>query len=331
MAVLDQKFYSLLGVSANADSSQLKKAYRRLAMKFHPDKNKGSENAEEKFKEISQAYHVLSDKKLRKVYDKYGEQGLKRGIKDGKKFRSFKFETQLYPGFNANQLFSEFYFENFDTLFSKTDSFAFNPPFQNEFQFTSPTVQSRKRKRATPAPKFRRLSATLEELFTGTKKVVEIKRQRIINGSHIIYENKSFEISIKPGMKEGTSFTFQGEGDENIEHEFQDVVFKLEEQPHNIFTRQGDDLLIKVNITLRQSLEGSFVHVPTINGEHIRIFTGKLLDSDASKILPGLGMFNPEKSKRGDMIVKFKVKFPKAENPDRQKIIEVLNTVDLTL
>lgn len=330
---MNRKFYSLLGVSPNADSTQLKKAYRRLAMKFHPDKNKGSEFAEEKFKEISQAYKVLSDKKLRKVYDKYGEQGLKTGMKDIKKSQSFSFETQHYPGVIPAELFSNFYFENFDTLFSKTD---FTSPYQNAFQFSSkysqdiPTVRSRKRKRAAPAPDVRRISATLEELLIGTKKVVEIKRQRIVNGSHIVYENKSFEIPIKPGMKEGTSFTFIGEGDENVDHETQDVVFQLEEEPHSTFTRQGDDLVVKVDITLRQSLEGSFVHVPTINGEPIRIFTGKLSDSDGSKILPGLGMFNPEKCKRGDMIVKFKVQFPQVENPDRHKIIQVLNTVDLT-
>ncbi|CAH9082138.1 unnamed protein product [Cuscuta europaea] len=179
---------------------------------------------------------------------------------------------------------------------------------------TPPIIFSQSIARRKPPPVEKKLECTLEELCHGRVKVVKITREVISNTGLIVEEEEYVTIVVKPGWKKGTKITFEGKGDEKPGMLPADITFVIEEKRHPIFKREGDDLVLGVEIPLVQALTGCTITVPLLGGENMTL---NLDDEDViypgyEKTIPGHGMPKPKSldGDRGDLRLKFLVEFP---------------------
>ncbi|XP_001352723.2 dnaJ protein homolog 1 [Drosophila persimilis] len=333
-------FYKILGIDKKANDDEIKKAYRKLALKYHPDKNK-SPQAEERFKEIAEAYEVLSDKKKRDIFDQYGEEGLKGGMPgpDGKSQPDGGFQYQFHGDpratfaqfFGASDPFGAF-FGGGDNMFggvggvpcSNTsevflnmgadDMFGGFNPNAGAFRSQSFNAQapSRKRQQQQDPPIEHDLYVTLEEVDRGCTKKMKISRMSITQTGNARKEEKVLSITVKPGWKAGTKITFPKEGDQAPNKVPADIIFIIRDKPHGQFKREGSDLRYTAQVSLKQALCGSAVSVPTLQGDRIPVNSAnEIIKPTTTRRINGRGLpFPKEPSRRGDLIVAFDIKFP---------------------
>jgi len=341
--VKETKFYDLLGVQPGADDNSLKKAYRKLAMKYHPDKNP---DAGEKFKEISMAYEVLSNPEKRKLYDQAGEQGIKEGGQGG-------------GGFHSNPM------DIFDMFFGGGDPFG-RGRGQRGPRRTKNLVHQ--------------LSVSLEDMYNGTVRKLALQKNVICdacdgvggkagaiqkcpncrgtgmqvriqqlgpgmmqqiqsmcgechgegervdpklrckkcNGKKVNRERKILEVSVDKGMEDGQKITFSGEGDQEPGLEPGDIIIVLDEKAHGTFKRNGSDLILKMDISLTEALTGLKKTIKTLDDRTLVIQTvrGEVIKTGDLKQIYSEGMptyRNP--FEKGRMIIQFNVVFPPQLDP----------------
>nr|AEE92843.1 Potato virus X SL1 RNA interacting protein 2 [Nicotiana benthamiana] len=321
-------YYKVLGVDKNATDDDLKKAYRKLAMKWHPDKNPNNKKAAEaKFKQISEAYDVLSDSQKRAVYDQYGEDGLKGGVpppgaggpgggspffSTGEGPQSFRFNTR-----SADDIFAEFF--GFSSPFGGAGGRG--PRFGGTFgddMFASfgeggggggaSTYQSAPRKEA---PIQQNLPCNHEDLYKGTTKKMKISRDVADASGKRMQVVEILTINIKPGWKKGTKITFQEKGNEQPGVIPADLVFIIDEKPHRIFSRDGNDLIVPQKISLVEALTGCTVQLTTLDGRNLTIPVNNVIQPNYEHVVPGEGMPLPkDPTKKGNLRIKFDIKFP---------------------
>lgn len=321
-------YYKILQVDKSAKDEDLKKAYRKLAMKWHPDKNPNNKKeAEAKFKQISEAYEVLSDPQKRAIYDQYGEEGLKgqvpppdAGGPGGAAFfhsgdgpNVFRFNPR-----NADDIFSEFF--GFSSPFSgmgggggmngggtRFSSSVFGDEFFSSFG-DGRTMNSIHRK--APAIE-QNLPCSLEELYKGTTKKMKISREIADASGKTLPVQEILTIDIKPGWKKGTKITFPEKGNEQPNLIASDLVFIIDEKPHSVFKRDGNDLVVTQKISLAEALTGYTVHLTTLDGRKLTIPINNVIHPDYEEVVPREGMPIPkEPSRRGNLRIKFNIKFP---------------------
>lgn len=253
-----ERYYTILDVSKSATADEIKKAYRALALKWHPDRNPDQkEVADQKFKEINEAYEVLSDPEKRQIYDKFGEDGLKGdgGFPGG--FQQFAFDPSML----------------FGNLFGGSPFGGMGKP-------------------AAIYP----VQCTLEQLYMGASVQAEV------NG-------KKYDVEIKPGYRNGVKIRYPDEVDTS--HGKIDLLFVIEEQPHSVFRRKDQDLIYVVDIKLRQALVGCVITIATLDGRTIRHPIRNVINPSTVEKIPNEGMPNPnDPSKKGDLILLFKIQFP---------------------
>lgn len=342
---MGKDFYKILGIQKGANDDEIKKAYRKLALKYHPDKNKAA-GAEERFKEIAEAYEVLSDKKKRDIYDQYGEDGLHGGAPGAggpEGGQSFSYEFHGDPRATFAQFFGSS--NPFDIFFSSSgdpsrmfesnmfggmdddggDSYShINGMFGNQgrgggpggaFRSQSFNVhnQSPNRKRGQQDPPIEHdLYVTLEDIDKGCTKKMKISRMVMQPDGQARKEEKVLNITVKPGWKAGTKITFQREGDVMPGKIPADIVFIIRDKPHPTFKREASDIRYTARITLKQALCGVTVRVPTLSGEQITLnTTNEVIKPNTVKRIQGKGLpFPKEPSRRGDLLVAFEIQFP---------------------
>jgi len=319
-------YYAILGIARDANQDAIKKAYRKQALKWHPDKNADNQaEAEQKFKEVAEAYDVLSDEQKKAVYDKYGEDGLKGGPSGpGPEFNG-DFSGGPGPGMGGfsyrysgdpHELFSRF----FKDSFQRSTSFG-ESPFDGMFRgfgdfggpsggpsggmFGVPTGAGAKKR-----PAMFDLNCSLEELYGGSTKRMKVQRRSTTMKRP---SEKVLEVEVKPGWKAGTKLTFSGEGDElgNSGHA-QDVVFVIREKKHAHFSCEGSNLLFHTQIPLVDALTGFKVDVPTLDNRMLRVNVRDVVNPNYAKIVKNEGMphsKNPDV--KGDLVITFDIKFPK--------------------
>ncbi|TDG47149.1 hypothetical protein AWZ03_006414 [Drosophila navojoa] len=351
---MGKDFYKILGIDKKATDDDIKKAYRKLALKYHPDKNK-SPQAEERFKEIAEAYEVLSDKKKRDIFDQYGEDGLKGGPpgqEGGGPSGAYTYQFHGDPRATFAQFFgsqnifgtadpfgpffgggsgdgTEQVFMNIggDEMFGGGGFGGGNPMGAFRSQSFNAQAPSRKRQQQDP-PIEHDLYVTLEEVDKGCTKKMKISRMSMATGT-ARKEEKVLSINVKPGWKAGTKITFPREGDQAPQKVPADIIFIIRDKPHSQFKREGSDLRYVAPVTLKQALCGTTVSVPTLQGDSVRIpinTQGEVIKPTTVKRISGRGLPYPkEPSRRGDLIVSFDIKFPDTVSPSlRNKLAELL-------
>lgn len=331
---MGKDYYSILGVAKTASDEELKKAYRKLALKYHPDKNK-SPAAEEKFKEIAEAYEVLSDKKKRDIYDQYGEEGLKGGVPGGGGSEGQGF-TYTFHGdpratfaqfFGSSDPFAAFFggssggpamFEadmgGDDDIFAQFTGGRAGFPggaFRSQSFNIGGPPQGRKAKSQDPPIEYD-LYVSLEDVDKGCTKKMKISRLVAQPDGSSRKEDKILSINVKPGWKAGTKVTFPRESDQIPGKIPADVVFIIRDKPHDKFKREGSDIKYTAKISLKQALCGTTFMVPTLQGQTITMnTTGEIVKPTTVKRLQGRGLpFPKEPSRRGDLLINFDIKFP---------------------
>ncbi|XP_006098788.2 dnaJ homolog subfamily B member 5 isoform X2 [Myotis lucifugus] len=345
VAVMGKDYYKILGIPSGANEDEIKKAYRKMALKYHPDKNK-EPNAEEKFKEIAEAYDVLSDPKKRGLYDQYGEEGLKTGGgSSGGSSGSFHYTFHGDP----HATFASFFGGSnpFDIFFASTRSTrpfsGFDPddmdvdddedPFGafGRFGFNGLSRGPRRapeplypRRKVQDPPVVHELRVSLEEIYHGSTKRMKITRRRLNpDGRTVRTEDKILHIVIKRGWKEGTKITFPKEGDATPDNIPADIVFVLKDKPHAHFRRDGTNVLYSALISLKEALCGCTVNIPTIDGRVIALPCNDVIKPGTVKRLRGEGLPFPKvPTQRGDLIVEFKVRFPDRLTPQTRQILK---------
>ena len=169
------------------------------------------------------------------------------------------------------------------------------------------------------------LRVTLEELFYGCTKKMKISRQVVNPDGTTTRQDKVVAIDIKPGWKAGTKVTFAKEGDQAIGRTPADVVFVVEEKPHSLFTRDGNDLKYTHSLSLRDALCGGRVEVPDIEGSMVTLPLTEVVDPHSEKRIPAHGMpISKKPGTRGDLVVNFDVKFPRHLSQENKNTISTL-------
>lgn len=325
---MGKDYYDILGVARGATDDEIKKAYRKLALKWHPDRNPNNrQDAEEKFKRIAEAYEVLSDPKKREVFDRFGEEGVKNGFAAdgtptgaGPHGHAFHFTPT-----NAEEVFKQFFggadpfvglFGGSSSGFSPNMRFGGFPDFMDDDDAFMGRGPRGRRKKGEPV--VNPIKCTLEELYTGTTKKMKISRSLLDQSGSRMPVSEILEINIRPGWKQGTKITFEEKGDEQPGVVPGDIVFVLEERPHNVFSRRGDDLIYKHKVSLADALCGTTVEFQHLNGTVKKVPLSDPVAPDRKKLLRGEGMPNSKTGRKGDLIIEFDVEFPRTLN-SRQK------------
>lgn len=319
-------YYKLLDVPKSASDDDLKKAYRKLAMKWHPDKNPNNKKeAEAKFKQISEAYEVLSDPQKRAIFDQYGEEGLKgqvppptaggAGFTSGDGPSVFRFNPR-----NAEDIFAEFFGGSSPFSMGGMGGRGGRNPFSDNMfggfggtesmfrSFNDPGPAAGPRK---AAPIENKLPCTLEELYTGSTRKMKISRNITDTSGKTLTVEEILTIEVKPGWKKGTKITFPEKGHEQPNVVPADMVFVIDERPHSVFKRDGNDLIFTHKVPLAEALTGTTVTLTSLDGRTLTIPINEIITPSYEKVVPKEGMpIAKEPGKKGNLRIKFDVKFP---------------------
>ena len=324
---MGQDYYELLGVSKNASSDEIKKQYKKMAMKYHPDRNKeNKEEAAAKFQEISNAYNVLTDPQKKNIYDQCGEEGLKQGG----------------PGVDPFSMFQEMFGEGGMGNMGGFGGF----PFGNMGQ------------QARENHEVKKLNVTLEDLYNGkvfkfninhsvlkknsgqsvktcpacNGKGVQIKIHRmgpivqqiqsecsecggtgkIMDSNCLEKVTKKISVPVEKGMCNGEQIVIRELGNFNI-HTMQNdnLIFIINEQEHNIFKRVENDLIVGLDINLIDSLIGFKFEFTHLDGSKFLIESDTIIKQDSIKVIKNKGMpYNSQAQVFGDLIFKFNIIYP---------------------
>ena len=347
-------FYEILGVNRGASSAELKRAYRKIALKYHPDKNPEDKKAEKTFKEAAEAYGVLSDSNKRAQYDQFGHAGVGMGQQGG--------------GFGGGVHMS------MDDIFSQ-----FGDIFGGDDIFSSFFGGGKRRGGRQRGKDIRiRIQLKLEDIASGVEKTIKIKRSVIApdttftncptchghgqvskisntilgqmrssstcphcHGSGKVVGNRpsgagpdgmikkgeTIKIKIPAGVEEGNYMTVDGKGNEGINGVAGDLIVLFEEQDHTYFIRNGDDVLIEAHIGFSQAALGATIEVPTLNGKaNLKIPAG--IQSGQILRMRSKGFPQVRRLSRGDQLVKIHVETPKNLSKNTRKLLKELAGAD---
>lgn len=289
--VKETGFYDLLNVKPDATPDEIKKSYRKLALKCHPDKNPDDPDAQEKFKSISMAYEVLSDAKKREMYDKVGEQGLKEGGGGG----DFSSPMDIFDMFfggggrrsksnKGKDVIHQLSVSLEDMYNGSTRKLALQKNVICE------KCEGRGGKAGAVAKcttckgsgtqvllnqigagMYQQIHTSCRECDGQGEKINAKDMCKTCNGKKIVHERKILEVHIDKGMEDGQKISFAGEGDQSPGLEPGDIIIILEEKEHPLFKRKDMDLVMKMDITLNEALTGFKKSIKTLDNRQIII------------------------------------------------------------
>lgn len=314
MASTVKDYYKILGVSKNATKEEIKKAYRGLARKYHPDLNPDNKDAEEKFKEVQEAHEVLSDEEKRKTYDMFGSAEFRPGGRTTWKRAGETPEGQAYEySYSAND------FTGFEDIFK--DIFGFGgqagagrsrgEAFRDIFSTVTKERPSRSRDLEY------QIEIDFDTAIRGGVRDLSISRQKQEG-----VETEKLSVRIPAGVDNGSRIRVQGKGEARGSTKG-DLYLRVKVKPHPIFTRKGDDIYLEVPVTVYEAALGNKIEVPTIDGTaEMTIPPG--VQSGTKLRLKGKGVTNLKTKVRGDQYIEIKIAMPdKINEEDRKKFEEL--------
>jgi len=359
-------YYEVLGVSRTCACEEIKKAYRKKALRYHPDKNPGDEEAEEKFKEAAEAYSVLMDSEKRSIYDQYGHQGLR-----GQGFSGFSgFDSSIFQDFE--DILGNFFNFGFGDIFGGSRTNRRYPRkgrdlavevkinlkeaasgVEKEIQIsrseTCPTCGGSKTKPGSQKKecptcrgrgKVRRQQGFFSLIQTcpqcgGIGTLITDPCQEC-GGTGKIKKKKKVSFKIPPGVENGMKLRIQREGEAGEPGASRgDLYVLIRVKKHKYFQREGPDLFCEINISFPKAALGTTVKIPSLEGEQVLdipsgVQSGKILK------LKGKGISHLNNHRKGDLLVKVKVETPKKLNKKQKEILkefaestgEALDSVD---
>lgn len=315
-------YYKILGVDKSSGADEIKKAYRKLAMKYHPDRNKGNKDAEERFKAISEAYAVLSDPEKRKQYDMFGAEG----------FQQRYTREDIFSGFDFSDIFREFGFGNFGGRKRGGGTSIFEHIFSG----------------ASRGPKYRTQGDPYSSFFsgfgggTGAIKGQDVIYELPVHLEDIVQTNQrtisynlgdrheQIKVKIPAGIADGKKLRLAGKGQSGPEGGPPgDLYIKIKVLDHPVFKRKGDDLYMNREIKFSDAVLGTTIEVPTIDGKRLSLKIPAGSQSSSKMRLRGYGMPRMGGGGRGDAYVKIQVSVPKKLNKRQKELIEELKDLDL--
>jgi curved DNA-binding protein len=295
-------YYDILGVNKKASDEEIKRAYRKMAMKYHPDRNPNKKEAEERFKEINEAYAVLSDQEKRKQYDTFGAEGFRQRFTQEDIFRGFDFD-EILSGLFGGRGRREF-------RFGGRGGFDFGDFFsgQGGYQDTGRMPQRGE-------DILYELSISLEEAASGGEKRVSYRKNGRI---------EEVSVRIPKGIPTGKKLRLAGKGMQGRNGGPPgDLYLQISVRDHPIFTREGDDLVVEKEVGFSEAVLGTTVEVPTLEGKK-RVKVPPGTQSHTKMRLKGLGLPRFQREGRGDELVKVIVRVPKRVSEKSKKLIEEL-------
>ncbi|MCL7033340.1 hypothetical protein MKW94_025456 [Papaver nudicaule] len=319
-----KSYYDILQIAKGSTDDQIKRAYRKLALKYHPDKNQGNEEANKKFAEINNAYEVLSDREKRNIYDRYGEEGLKQHAAQGGGGRG--------GGMNMQDIFSSFFGggepEEEDKVVKGDDVIVELDASLEDLYMGGTLKVWREKNVLKPAPGKRRCNCRNEVYHRqiGPGMFQQMTEQVCEQCPNVKYEREGYFITvdIEKGMQDGQEVSFYEDGEPIIDGEAGDLKFKIRTAPHDLFKREGNDLHTTVSITLVQALVGFEKNIKHLDEHLVEIGSKKITKPKEVKKFKGEGMPLHISSKKGDLYVTFEVLFPSSLTEDQKaKIKEV--------
>jgi curved DNA-binding protein len=303
-------YYKILEVGKTASEAELKKAYRKLAMKYHPDQNKGDKQAEERFKAVNEAYAVLSDKEKRKQYDMFGAEGFQKRFS----------QEDIFQNFDFGQVFKEFGFGSedvFGRIFGGMGGRRQSPFGRGGGGFHSSGPFGRERQQPQKgADLVLDLQVSLNEAVFGGSKIASFNR----NG-----QVERITVKIPPGIATGKKLRLGGKGQESPWGGASgDLFIRVVVAPHPVFERRGDDLIVSREISLTQAILGTQVEVPTLDHKKLNLKVPPGTQSQTQMRIRGHGVPRLNKSGRGDLLVKIIVRIPSSLTPEQEKLFKQL-------
>ena len=302
-------YYETLGVKKDSSAQVIKKAYRKLAMKYHPDQNKGDKAAEEKFKKISEAYAVLSDPEKRKQFDTFGESG----------FQQRYSQEDIFQGFDLGDILKEFGLGGFSTGGFRASSGA-GSPFEGFF-YQSGGPGSGYRTAARPQPvkgsdlTFE-MSVSLNEILTGAEKTISLRQEGQV---------KSVSVKVPKGIRGGQKLRLAGKGSPSpMGGPPGDLYLVIKEQPHPPFTRDGSNLIMEKRIPFTKACLGSDINITSLEGKQLKVKVPAGIQQQSKLRLKGHGLPSGPKGGRGDIYVKIAIDIPKKLTDEQKKLIKQL-------
>ena len=321
-------YYATLGLKKGAGAEEIKKAYRKLALKYHPDRNQGNKEAEEKFKKISEAYAVLSDPEKRKQYDTFGAAG----------FQQRYSQEDIFRGANLNDILREFGINLgggrttfrtgpggpgfFDELFGVGGGMSGMGGMGGQAGDFRHFRQGDPRARAIKGNDLSlELPVTLEEVLNGGEKTISLGRGGAAD---------KIAVRIPAGIEDGKKLRLSGKGAPSpMAGPPGDLLLLIRLQPHPLFSREGHNLVVEKDIPLSGALLGTELAVPTLEGKQLKVKVPAGSRPGSRLRLKGHGLPAGPGGPKGDLLVRINLDLPRKLTPEQHKLAEQLAAAGL--
>ena len=294
-------YYKILGVNKTASETEIKKAYRKLAMKYHPDHTKGDKSAEETFKKISEAYAVLSDKEKRQQYDTFGSAGFQQRYSQEDIFKGSDFESILSELFGGSGRFG-----------------GGGRGMRFSFDGSGPFGGYQRKQQAQPkgSDLEYELPLTLEDVAAGTQKIVSFQHKG---------RSEKITVKIPKGMISGKKLRIAGKGEPSpYGGPAGDLYIKSKVIDHPVYDVQAQDLYINRDIKLSEAILGTNISVPTLSGKELKLKIPAGTKHKTKMRLSGHGLPHMHGKGQGDLYVNIQINMPKRLTKKQKSLIEQL-------
>ncbi|HLP60073.1 MAG TPA: J domain-containing protein [Candidatus Deferrimicrobium sp.] len=320
---MTEDYYKVLGVDKKATKEELKKAFRKLAMKYHPDKNKGDKQAEEKFKKINEAYAVLSNDEKRKQYDAFGAEGFSQRYTRDDIFKGFDFNTifkEFGMGDNSGgTFFTDFFGGGAKRGHRGSSSFNLNDIFGSQGGFTrgEQSHPGRPQPQATETE----LTVNLVDAVLGAKKRISLD-----TGGGV----ETLDVAIPIGIEEGQKLRLKGKGPlDPMSGQRGDLYVKIMIAPHPVFQRKANDLIVEKEVKLTEMVLGAKVRVTTIDNQQIELKIPANSKNNAMLRVKGKGIPGTKGKPDGNLLVRLHPKLPATLDEHQRQLFEELSKTGL--